>query len=69
MVMKIKRASCQLSGKLSSRPQFRASMVTENSLTMRHRTHANCNCQAQVQVQVPGQVQVRSQVRSNRSKD
>ena len=27
------------------------------------------NCQAQVQVQVPGQVQVRSQVRSKRSKD
>ena len=26
------------------------------------------NCQAQVQVQVPGQVQVRSQVRSRRSK-
>ena len=27
------------------------------------------NCQAQVQVQVPGQVQVRSEVRSKRSKD
>ena len=27
------------------------------------------NCQAQVQVPVPGQVQVRSQVRSKRSKD
>ena len=30
--------------------------------------NGNDNCQAQVQVQVPGQVQVRSQVRSKRSK-
>ena len=32
-------------------------------------TLASLYCQAQVQVQVPGQVQVRSQVRSKRSKD
>ena len=47
------------------RCEFGACVEHSNQL----RANQTLYCQAQVQVQVPGQVQVRSQVRSKRSKD